>query len=122
MGMRIALGIIFLWFGLLKFSGNNPVYDIVYASFPFLAEGIGNYILATFETVVGIGLLLNIMPKIVHISLILHLLGTFIVFLLAPEIMFYPSIPFLTLAGEFVVKNIALTMGGFVVLAHSIKK
>ncbi|MDP2647841.1 MAG: DUF417 family protein [Candidatus Yanofskybacteria bacterium] len=120
--MRIALGIIFLWFGLLKFSGNNPVYDIVYASFPFLADGIGNYILASFETIIGIGLFLNVVPKIVHFSLILHLMGTFSVFLRAPEIMFYPSIPFLTLAGEFVVKNIALTAGGFVVLAYSTKK
>lgn len=33
--LRIAIGIIFFWFGALKLASYNPVYDIVYASFPF---------------------------------------------------------------------------------------
>ena len=33
--MRLALGIIFLWFGLLKFYSPNPVYDLLKATFSF---------------------------------------------------------------------------------------
>ena len=115
--MRVALAIIFIWFGLLKLSGNNPVYEIVHASFPFLADGTGNYVLAIFETLIGFGLLFDLFHKTTHIFLLLHLLGTFGVFVFAPEIAFDPYFPFLTLAGEFVLKNIALAVGGLIVLS-----
>lgn len=114
--MRLALALIFLWFGLLKLSGNNPVYDIIHASFPFLADGVGNYVLAIFETLIGVGLLFDFFHKTTHVFLLLHLLGTFGVFVFAPEIAFDPYFPFLTLAGEFVVKNVALAVGGLIVL------
>lgn len=115
-GMRVALGIIFLWFGLLKFTGFNPVYEIVAASFAFLAKGPGNILLASLETLIGAGLVLNRFRRVVHSVLILHLLGTFTVFIRAPHIMFDPYFPILTLAGEFVVKNLALAFGGIIVL------
>ena len=117
-GMRLSLGIIFLWFGLIKFSEYNPVFEIINASFPFLAVRPGLYFLAGLESLIGLGLFLNIFPRIVHITLILHLLGTFSTFILSPEIMFYPHFPFLNLAGEFVVKNLALAMGGLLILHH----
>ncbi len=119
--LRIALGIIFFWFGALKLSGFNPVYDIVYASFPFLADGVGNILLGGLETVIGVALIVNILPKITHAVLILHLIGTFGVFVTAPQIMFEPGFPFLTLAGEFVVKNLSLAMSGIVVILYHMR-
>ena len=119
--MRIALGIIFFWFGGLKLLGYNPVFEIVYASFPFLATGVGNLILGLFETLIGLGLIFNIFHKIIHPALIFHLLGTFAVFIIAPEIMFDPYFPFLNLNGEFVVKNLSLAIGGLIVLTSQRK-
>ncbi len=113
------MGLIFLWFGLLKLVGVNPVIDIVYGSWPFLAQGVGNFALGLLETIIGAGLLFNIVPVLVHAALIGHLIGTFSVFILAPEIVFDPYFPFLTLAGEFVFKNVTLLMAGFVVLKFS---
>ena len=119
--LRIAIGIIFFWFGALKLAGFNPVYDIVYASFPFLADGIGNIFLGGLETLIGLALICNLFPKITHAVLILHLLGTFGVFFTAPEIMFDPGFPMLTLAGEFVIKNLSLAMGGIVVILYHMR-
>lgn len=119
--LRIALGIIFFWFGALKLAGFNPVYDIVYASFPFLAEGIGNLLLGGLETAIGLALIFHIFPKVTHLILIAHLLGTFSVFVTAPEIMFDPGFPFLTLAGEFVVKNLSLAASGIVTLLYHLR-
>lgn len=113
--MRIALGIIFFWFGALKTPGYGPVTEIVRASFPFMAEGTGNIVLAIFEILIGLGLIFKICPQAIFTALTLHLLGTFSVFILAPEIMFDPNFPYLSLDGEFVVKNLALVMGGFIV-------
>ncbi len=116
--LRISLGLVFFWFGALKIFGYNPVYEIVYASFPWFAYGIGNLILGGGETLIGIGLLTNVLSKFTHAVLILHLLGTFTVFITGPEVMFNPYFPILTLAGEFVFKNIVLAMSGLVVLTH----
>ena len=119
--LRITLGIIFFWFGALKLSGFNPVYDIVYASFPMLAAGIGNIFLGSFEVLIGLALIANVFAKTTHAILILHLLGTFTVFITAPEIMWDPGFPFLTLAGEFVVKNLTLAMSGIVVILYHMR-
>jgi len=116
--LRIALGIVFLWFGLLKFTPYNPVYDLIHSSFPLLAEGWGLILLAAFETTIGLGLLFNIYPKLIHPILIAHMAGTFGTFITAPEIMFHPHFPILTLSGEFVIKNLVLAMGGLAVLWH----
>ena len=114
--LRISLGLVFFWFGALKMAGYNPVFEIVNASFPIFATGTGNVILGTVETLIGIGLLINVLPKITHITLVLHLLGTFYVFVSAPSLMFDPSFPILTLGGEFVFKNAVLATAGIVLL------
>ena len=119
--LRIAIGIIYFWFGALKLAGYNPVYDLVYASFPFLADGVGNLLLGGLETAIGVALILNLFPKTTHTALILHLLGTFSVFLVAPSLMMSPHFPMLTLAGEFVVKNLSLAMGGIVVILYHLR-
>ena len=120
--LRISLGLVFFWFGALKIAGYNPVYEIVQNSFPLFAQGIGNQILGAVEVIIGLGLLLNIFPALIHITLLLHLSGTFFVFISAPHLMFQPYFPILTLAGEFVFKNVVLATAGLVVLAHNAKK
>ncbi len=115
--LRISLGLIFLWFGGLKVFGYNPVYEIVAASFPMFAEGAGNIFLGGIEALIGLGLLVRIFPVVVHLALLVHLTGTFFVFFSAPELMFQPRFPILTLQGEFVFKNATLAMAGLVTLA-----
>jgi len=39
--LRISLGVVFLWFGLLKFAGISPADPMVYSSIPFLTETAG---------------------------------------------------------------------------------
>ncbi len=115
--MRIALGIIFLWFGLLKLFGESPVHDFVKTTTPFLGSGLGWQVLGIFEVALGAGLIIKFFPRILLSALILHMVGTFTTFFTAPEMMFrtYPWL--LTLEGEFVVKNLVLAMGGLIVLS-----
>ncbi len=117
-GLRISLGLIFFWFGALKVAGYNPVYEIVYASFPILASGTGNILLGIFETLIGAGLLIDRLPRVINIVLLAHLADTFSVFFTAPYLMFHPYFPILTLAGEFVFKNATLAMAGLTLLAY----
>lgn len=119
--LRLSLAVIFLWFGLLKFFGYDPVYDIINSTYPWLATDMGNMILGAFETLIGLGLLFNIWPKIVHVILVIHMSGTLLTFFISPELMFDPHFPILSLAGEFVFKNILLVSAGLVILAHELK-
>ena len=121
LALRISLGLVFFWFGILKVFGYNPVYELVYASFPWFAYGTGNLILGLGETLIGIGLLTNVFRKFTHTVLILHLAGTFTVFITGPEVVFDPYFPMLNLAGEFVFKNLVLAFAGLVVLTYSKK-
>lgn len=118
-GLRLSLGLIFFWFGILKVFGYNPVYDLVYAVHPILVTATGNFLLGAVEALIGLLLLINVLPRVTHIVLVVHLLGTFLTFLTAPELMFDPHFPVLSLAGEFVFKNVTLAMAGLVVLAYS---
>ncbi len=117
-GLRISVGIIYFWFGSLKLAGYDPVAAIIRSSFPILATPFGNQVLGGFEIAIGLGLLVNIFPAVVNDILLLHLVGTFAVFFLAPAMMFEPHFPILSLSGEFVFKNLTLAMAGLVVLAH----
>ncbi len=117
-GLRLSLGLIFFWFGALKIAGYNPVFDIVHSTFPFFATEAGNVMLGAVETALGLGLLLNLFPVLVHVALVLHLLGTFAAFFAAPELLFVPAFPILSLQGEFVFKNVTLVMAGLAVLGY----
>lgn len=121
-GLRWSLAAIFIWFGALKLFGYDPVYEIINSSFPFMAEGPGYLILGIGEVAIGLGLLFNIFYIVVHLVLLIHLVGTFSTFVFAPELMFSPRFPILTLAGEFVFKNATLAMAGLVVMAHERSK
>ena len=116
--LRVSLGLIFLWFGALKVFGLSPVAEIVGTVSPYLAEGIGLITLGLVEVLVGLGLMFNWLPKTSQVALVLHLLGTFLVFIMGPEMMFDPHFPALTFAGEFVFKNIVLVISGLVVLCY----
>lgn len=116
--LRWSLAIIFIWFGLLKVAGYNPVFDLVHSVLPFMAAGTGLKLLGIFEVLVGLGLLANRWRLGLHIILVFHLAGTFLTFFTAPSLVFDPYFPILSLAGEFVIKNLTLGIAGIVVLIH----
>ena len=114
--LRLSLAVVFLWFGFLKLFNVSPVFDIIASVYPFITSHQSLYLLlALFEIVVGVGMLV---PRMVVVSswvMIGHLaLATFGV-LLTPQA-FTGSFPFLSVVGEFVVKNFVLMAGAFVVL------
>jgi len=116
--LRWSLALIFIWFGLLKVAGYNPVSDLVSAVSPFLASGVGLVLLGIFETAVGVGLIVNRFRTFVYLLLVFHLIGTFLTFLTGVSVVFHPHFPILSLDGEFVIKNLVLAASGLLVLLH----
>ena len=91
--LRISIGIIFTWFGVLKFfEGLSPaeglaIKTIDTVTFGFLSEGFIIYGLASLETLIGIGLLFNIFLRETLLLLYIQMIGTFLpVFLFPSEV------------------------------------
>ena len=117
--LRISIAIIFVWFGLLKISGHNPVFDLVqYSLMPLFAAGTGLMVLGVVEVVIGILIVTNRFLLFTYTVMLLHLAGTFSTFIFGWHVVFSPYFPILSLGGEFVVKNVVLIIAGLVILVH----
>jgi putative oxidoreductase len=117
--LRIALGVVFVWFGALKLTGSTPVAQLVADTLPFLPKGIVVPALGIFEVILGIALVLGRRLDLVVFLLVGHLIGTFLVLVVTPQKAFLNGDPLmLTMVGEFVVKNVVLIAAGLVVAAH----
>ena len=105
---RIAVAVVFVWFGFLKVLNLSPVMKLLASSILLLAAPPGLIILGIFEVALGVGLIVPATARLAAIVTIFHLIGTFSLFLVAPSVVFHPSFPIVTFEGEFVVKNIVL--------------
>ncbi|MFP4059005.1 MAG: hypothetical protein ACOCYF_01175 [Bacteroidota bacterium] len=118
--LRISVGIIFTWFGILKFfKGLSPAESLAITtidilSFRLIPEDVIIYGLATWETLIGIGLLLKIFMRETLLLLYLQMLGTFTpVFLLPNEV--FAEFPYaLTIEGQYIFKNLVVISAGIV--------
>jgi len=114
--VRIAIGIVFLWFGILKFFPNtSPAEIIAQRTMDKLTLGVVpsevNYlVLAIIETTFGLFLIGNIFQKMIVPLALGHLVMTFSPMLLFPsEIFSEIFIP--TLLGQYTIKNLVLFSG-----------
>ena len=114
--LRVALGVVFIWFGTLKVIGESPVAELVARTVYWVSPEWFVPFLGVWEIVVGVGLLFGIVLRLTLLLFWLQLAGTFLVLLVRPEIAFQHGNPFLlTTEGEFVIKNLVLIAGGLAV-------
>ena len=114
--IRVSLGIVFIWFGLLKVMGVSPVFDLASKVVYWLPSELFVPVLGIWEMAIGTGLLLGRALRIVLLLLYVQLAGTFLVLVILPEAAFQRGNPLLlTTEGEFVVKNLVLIAAGLAV-------
>lgn len=119
--LRISLGIVFFWFGFLKFfPGVSPADQIATETiskltFGFIEPNVSIIILAIWETLIGIGLLTGKYLRITLLLLFAQMIGTMTPLILFPEETFtrFPFVP--TLEGQYIIKNLVLISAGLVV-------
>jgi uncharacterized membrane protein YkgB len=108
--LRIAIGIVLVWIGGLKFVDPSPVVGLIGASpFAFLASNGFVYLLGVGEVIVGVLLFANIQVKYVGILTMGLFVGTLAIFILTPKVAYGDAgFPLLSLPGEFLLKDIVL--------------
>ena len=118
--LRIALGIVFLWFGFLKFfPGLSPAQDLAGRTIETLSGGaippsVAVPVLAVWESAIGIGLLVGRWMRLVLLLLFVQMLGTITPLFLFPAET-WTSFPFApTLEGQYIIKNIVIVSAAIV--------
>jgi uncharacterized membrane protein YphA (DoxX/SURF4 family) len=119
--LRLSLGVIFLWFGVLKFFPGLSAAEelaartVVRLTFGLISAPTALFILAVWETAIGVGLLFGLYLRATLLLLWVQMLGTVTPLFLFPHEVFavFPIAP--TLEGQYIFKNIVLVSAGLVI-------
>ena len=119
--LRVSLGVVFLWFGVLKFfPGLSPAQSLAARTIDILTFGmvpasVSVPVLALWECAIGIGLITNLFMRATLLLLFVQMMGTISPIFLFPKEVFtvLPYAP--TLEGQYIIKNIVLVSAGLVI-------
>jgi uncharacterized membrane protein YkgB len=118
--LRISLGIILLWIGALHFVNPGGTVQLLAVSLPFLAFDAFVYLLGALEVASALALFVGIGVRYVGVFMLGLFAGTLTIFVITPSVT--GGFPFLTLAGEFLLKDLALLAATVVVMTDDYAK
>ncbi len=114
--LRVSLGVLFLWFGVLKVIDRSPVANEVIATLFWAPNDHVVLILGVIEVVVGLALLAGIAVSVVYAFFWAQLASVLVVFIFRSGTVFLDGNPFLlTSAGDYVVRTLVLAVAGIAV-------
>jgi uncharacterized membrane protein YkgB len=119
--LRLSIGLVYLWFGLLKFfPGLSPAQDLAARTIAALTFGlvpgaVSVPLLAALETAIGLGLVAGRWLRATLLLLFAQMAGTVTPLLLFPHETFthFPVAP--TLEGQYIIKNIVLVSAAILI-------
>ena len=110
--LRISVGIVYLWFGALKFfQGVSPAEQLAAETihritFGLIDDHTNLMLLATWECLIGVMFIIGKFIKPVLVLMFLHMICTFTPFIFFPQETFRYMPYGLTLTGQYIIKNI----------------
>ena len=119
--LRISIGIIYIWFGALKFfHGYSPAEDLAIntinkLTFGTVSQPANIILLAIWECAVGFMLIIGRWLRTALLLLFIHMACTF------TPLLFFPSLSFkyapygFTLVGQYIMKNIIIICAALVI-------
>jgi uncharacterized membrane protein YphA (DoxX/SURF4 family) len=121
--LRVSLGVLFLWFGLLKFFPDLPlpqseelgVRTMQQLSFGLVSAPAAANTLAVLECVIGLGLLIGRFLRTVIFLLVGQMVGTFTPMVLFPAEVFTHAPYAPTMLGMYIIKNVVLVSAAIVI-------
>lgn len=126
--MRLSLGMIFVWYGMLKFFPTlSPAEDLAIKTidimfFHLIDGSLSIKLLAILEVAIGIGFLSGYYTKLVTIIFLGHMLCTFAPLFILPELSFTHAPYAFTLVGQYIVKNIVFILVGVMIYQNETKR
>ncbi|CAM2007321.1 Crp/Fnr family transcriptional regulator [Acanthopleuribacter pedis] len=112
---RLAIGIIFIWFGMLKPLGLSPADQLVRDVTFWIPIPHFVFLLGLWEVAIGVCFLFQPLTRFGVALLFMHMPGTVLPFFLLPEQCWRVFPHALTLEGQYIVKNLVLVAAALVV-------
>jgi uncharacterized membrane protein YphA (DoxX/SURF4 family) len=119
--LRVSVGVVFLWFGALKFfPAASPAEDLAARTIETLTFGLiqpslSLPVLAAWEVAIGLGLISGLFMRVTILLLLAQMLGTVTPLFLFPAETWttFPVAP--TLEGQYIIKNLVLVSAALVI-------
>ncbi|MBK6909822.1 MAG: hypothetical protein IPK53_17425 [bacterium] len=113
--LRYSLGVVFIWFGILKPLGVSPAAELVERTVYWFPPNVFIPVLGWWEVLIGVCMLWRPLIRVSILLLMLQMPGTMLPLVLLPDVCF-THIPWgLTLEGQYIIKNLALVSAALVV-------
>jgi uncharacterized membrane protein YkgB len=119
--LRISIGIIFIWFGGLKFfPGLSPAEELALSTINLLTFGlipasVAQFGLALFEVTIGLLMLSGKLLRLTILLLLVQMAGTMSPIVLFPDLVF-KEVPYaLTIEGQYIIKNFVVISAAIVI-------
>ncbi len=118
--LRVAIAVVFIWFGALKVFGISPAGELVAATVYVVDPALFVPILGVWEIVIGLCLLYRPLIRVGIFLLFVQLPGTFLPIILLPDVVF-TAIPYgLTVEGQYIIKNLVI-IGAALVIGSTVR-
>ncbi|WP_394326827.1 DoxX family membrane protein [Natrialba sp. SSL1] len=113
--LRVALGVVFIWFGALKIFEVSPVVDLVAATVYIVPPEVFVPVLGVWEVLIGLSMLYRPFIRVGIFLLFLQMPGTFLPLVLLPDVTFITFPYALTVEGQYIIKNLVIIGAALVV-------
>lgn len=113
--LRIGIGVVFLWFGLLKVFGVSPAADLLAATVYWWTPEVIVPAIGVWEALIGLTFLIPPLTRVAILLLAGQMPGTFLPLVLLPEVCWEVFPYALTLEGQYIVKNLVIIGAALVI-------
>lgn len=113
--LRIGIGVVFVWFGLLKVFGVSPAADLLAATVYWWTPEVIVPAIGVWEALIGIAFLIPPLTRVAILLLAGQMPGTFLPLVLLPEVCWEVFPHALTLEGQYIVKNLVIIGAALVI-------
>ena len=117
--LQYSLALIFIWFGTLKIIGFSPATELVTNTVYWFSPTWFIPFLGIWEIAIGICLLWKPLQRIGLFLMAVQMAGTFLPLILLPQIVYVQgNLFYLTMEGQYIIKNIILISAAMVIGSH----
>lgn len=126
--LQMSLGAVYVWFGALKLSGHDPIQAVERIAFYGIKgqqfiKGLG-----VWEVLIGVTLLLPLLNiprwleracmRALFVLLLVEIAATLGAMILGTHRFFVPSIPYVSVAGDYLLRNLVFAVAALLVAGN----